>query len=128
MYAEPLFDPPEPSRTPAAVSVPITVVVVHWNRKNLLAACLDSLAQQTWRDLEVVVVDNGSADGSVAFVKDLGAGYPVPLRLIENSNNRGFCAANNQGFAASRSELVALLNNDGGRTRMAGGAGTGDPQ
>jgi GT2 family glycosyltransferase len=88
------------------------VVVVNWNRKNLLVACLDSLARQTWRDFEVVVVDNGSEDGSVAFVKDLAPNYPVPLRLIENSNNRGFCTANNQGFAASRSELVALLNND----------------
>jgi len=112
MCAEPLFAPPEPSSTPATVSVPITVVVVNWNRKNLLAACLDSLARQTWRDFEVVVVDNGSDDGSAALVKDLSAGYPVRLRLIENSNNRGFCAANNQGFAASRSELVALLNND----------------
>jgi GT2 family glycosyltransferase len=88
------------------------VVVVNWNRRNLLAACLESLARQTWRDFEVVVVDNGSNDGSVALVKDLNTGYPVPLRLIENSNNRGFCAANNQGFAASSSELVALLNND----------------
>jgi GT2 family glycosyltransferase len=112
MDAEPLFDPPEPSRTLAAVRVPITVVVVNWNRQNLLAACLDSLARQTWRDFEVVVVDNGSDDGSLALVKDLSVGYPVPLRLIENSNNRGFCAANNQGFAASHSELVALLNND----------------
>ena len=38
--------------------------------------------------------------------------YPVPLRLIVNPANRGFCAANNQGFAASQSELIALLNND----------------
>src|SRR5580700_943956 len=112
MPAEPFVDPPERTRTPAAVSAPITVVVVNWNRRKLLAACLDSLARQTWRDFEVVVVDNGSNDGSVALVKDLSTGYPVPLRLIENSNNRGFCAANNQGFAASRSELVALLNND----------------
>jgi hypothetical protein len=86
--------------------------VVNWNRRNLLAACLDSLARQTWRSFEVVVVDNGSNDGSAALVKDLSPSYPVPLRLIENSNNLGFCAANNQGFAASTSEFVALLNND----------------
>ena len=108
MPAEPFFDPEKPSLTPAAISV----VVVNWNRRNLLAACLRSLAGQTFRDFEVVVVDNGSSDGSVALVKDLATGYPVPLHLIVNSNNRGFCAANNQGFAASRSELVALLNND----------------
>jgi GT2 family glycosyltransferase len=112
MRAEPLFDPPERSRTPAAVNAAITVVVVNWNRRHLLAACLDSLARQTYRNFEVVVVDNGSNDGSVALIKDLAGGYPVPIRLIENSNNRGFCAANNQGFAASHSELIALLNND----------------
>jgi GT2 family glycosyltransferase len=42
----------------------------------------------------------------------MASSFPVPLRLIENASNRGFCAANNQGFAASQSELVALLNND----------------
>ena len=45
-------------------------------------------------------------------MRDLSSSYPVPLRLITNLSNRGFCAANNQGFAASQSELVALLNND----------------
>ena len=46
------------------------------------------------------------------MVKDISRSFPVPLHLIENTENRGFCAANNQGFDASRSELVALLNND----------------
>ena len=46
------------------------------------------------------------------LVDELARAYPVPLRLIVNPDNRGFCAANNQGFAASQSELVALLNND----------------
>lgn len=86
--------------------------MVNWNRQGLLRACLDSLARQTHPSFEVVVVDNGSEDGSQALVKELAGAYPVPLQLITNSNNRGFCAANNQGFAASRSELVALLNND----------------
>lgn len=46
------------------------------------------------------------------MVKDISRTFPVPLQLIENTENRGFCAANNQGFAASRTPLVALLNND----------------
>jgi GT2 family glycosyltransferase len=92
--------------------VTISVVVVTWNRRELLQACLASLARQTHPRFEVVVVDNGSEDGSAAMVRDLVASYPVPLRLIANSSNRGFCAANNQGFAASQAELVALLNND----------------
>jgi len=89
----------------------VSVIVVNWNRRELLRACLESLAKQDHSSFEVIVVDNGSKDGSVELVRMLDR-YPMPLRLIENSTNRGFCAANNQGFAASASELVALLNND----------------
>ena len=91
---------------------PITVVVVNWNRKELLKACLSSLARQTHPNFDVLVVDNGSSDGSAELVRELAPSYPVSLHLIANLNNLGFCAANNQGFAGSRSELVALLNND----------------
>jgi GT2 family glycosyltransferase len=94
------------------VSQKISVVVVNWNRRQLLRACLDSLAHQNHGSFEVIVVDNGSGDGSPEMVEELAKSFPVPLRLIANSGNRGFCAANNQGFAASRSPLVALLNND----------------
>ena len=87
-------------------------MVVNWNRGQLLRACLDSLARQRHSSFEVIVVDNGSADESPAMVREMAASFPAPLRLIVNPTNRGFCAANNQGFAASRSELVALLNND----------------
>ena len=90
----------------------ISVIVVNWNRKLLLRACLESLARQTRTDFEVIVVDNGSRDGSPAEVRQMAESFPVPLRLICNRQNRGFCAANNQGIAASRSDLVALLNND----------------
>jgi len=85
---------------------------VNWNRRELLRACLASLARQSHSSYEVIVVDNGSTDGSAELVEEVAAAYPVPLRLIRNSTNQGFCAANNQGLAASRSELVALLNND----------------
>ncbi len=88
----------------------ISVVVINWNRKDLLRACLNSLATQTFTDFEVIVVDNGSSDGSIALVK--GMNLPFPLRLIENQENRGFCAANNQAFAVSQAKYVALLNND----------------
>jgi len=59
-----------------------------------------------------MVVDNGSSDGSPEMVREMAESYTVPLQLIINSENRGFCAANNQAIAASRSEFVALLNND----------------
>jgi GT2 family glycosyltransferase len=85
----------------------ISVVVVNWNRKDLLRACLASLARQRGAAFETIVVDNGSSDGSAdAAEREFGA------RVIRNRENRGFCAANNQGIAAARGEFIALLNND----------------
>ena len=92
----------------------ISVVVVNWNRHNLLKACLESLARQKLNQtFEVVLVDNGSADGSPEMaVREFSKQAAFRLTVIRNSENRGFCAANNQGFTASDSEFVALLNND----------------
>jgi GT2 family glycosyltransferase len=88
--------------------------VVNWNRRDLLKACLQSLTrQQMNQPFEVVVVDNGSDDGSPEMVLSEWGNNPlVPVVLLRNRENRGFCAANNQGFAASDAEFVALLNND----------------
>jgi GT2 family glycosyltransferase len=90
----------------------ISVVIVNWNRLDLLRACVDSLAAQTFQDFELIVVDNGSDDGSPAFVQDLATHFPRPVHIIQNQENKGFCAANNQGFAESQADYIALLNND----------------
>lgn len=85
----------------------ISVVVVNWNRKELLRACLESLRPQTGVRFETIVVDNGSVDGSADMAeREFGA------RVVRNRENRGFCAANNQGIAAAAGEFIALLNND----------------
>lgn len=86
---------------------------MNWNRRELLRACLVSLRAQTATRFEIVVVDNGSVDGSVDLVEGLRkeAGMP-PVRLIRNRENRGFCAANNQGIALARAPFIALINND----------------
>src|ERR1700729_1969919 len=62
----------------------VSVVVVNWNRRELLQACLASLSRQTHPSFEVVVVDNGSTDGSIEMVRALAASFPVSLRLITN--------------------------------------------
>ena len=85
----------------------ISVIVVNWNRRELLRASLESLRRQKGVDFETIVVDNGSSDGS-ADMADREFGCVV----IRNRQNRGFCAANNQGIAVARGEFVALLNND----------------
>ncbi len=86
----------------------VSVIVVNWNRRGLLAACLKSLALQTQKNFEIIVVDNGSTDGSVEMIaREFSA-----IRVICNGENYGFCAANNQGIEASQADFIALLNND----------------
>jgi GT2 family glycosyltransferase len=85
----------------------ISVAVVNWNRREHLRACLQSLSAQRGASFEVIVVDNGSSDGSAEMARsEFGA------TVIANTANLGFCAANNQAFAAARGEFIALLNND----------------
>jgi hypothetical protein len=92
----------------------IAVVVVNWNRCDLLRHCLRSLVRQTIaRPFDVVVVDNGSHDGSVEMVRrEFSNEHNFRLTVICNRENKGFCEANNQGISASESDFVALLNND----------------
>lgn len=89
----------------------VSVVIVNWNRCALLESCLRSLAREQGAPFEIIVVDNGSTDGSRELVRTFMGG-PQAVRLIENPDNRGFCEANNQGIAAARGEFIALLNND----------------
>ncbi len=87
----------------------VTVVIPNLNGRNLLGDCLTSLERQTFRDFEVVLVDNASDDRSVDFVKDHFAWVG---KIIENAENEGFARASNQGITASEGEFIALLNND----------------
>lgn len=87
----------------------VSVIVVTWNGLAYLPDCLDSLAAQTYPALEVVVVDNGSTDGSVEYLRGQRAGR---LHLVESPSNLGFAGGNNLGIRASKGVYLALLNND----------------
>ncbi len=84
------------------------MIILNYNGKDLLGECLDSLRAQTFRDFEVILVDNGSSDGSVDLVRST---YP-DVTVIENGTNLGFGEGNNVGIRVATGEIVALLNND----------------
>lgn len=86
----------------------VSVIVVNWNGKRLLSECLDGLRRQIYRRFSVILVDNGSSDGSVDFIHR----YYPEVRTIALSKNVGFSAANNYALKSIQGEYVALLNND----------------
>jgi glycosyltransferase involved in cell wall biosynthesis len=90
------------------VSPYVTVVVPNWNGERFLNLCLTSLRRQSFEDFETILVDNGSTDASVDFVK---RNFPE-VRVVSLTHNRGFSAAVNAGIQASQAEYVVLLNND----------------
>lgn len=84
-------------------------MVVNWNGRAYLETCLRSLEKQSFRDFEVLVVDNGSGDGSVAMVRSQ---FPWVAQIVENRENLGFGVANNQAIVRARGPYIVLLNND----------------
>ncbi len=85
-----------------------TIVIPNYNGIKYIEACLESIYSGTVKDIEIVVVDNASKDGSLELIKEK---FPQ-VCLIENSENTGFCKAVNQGIRASKTPYVILLNND----------------
>lgn len=86
----------------------VSVVVINYNGLEHLELCLGALGRQTHRDFEVVLVDNGSTDGSEDYVR---SHFPH-VRIVRLEKNAGFCGGNNAGIRAARGDLIALLNND----------------
>lgn len=86
----------------------VSIVVVNLNGKHYLERCLTSVLAQDYARFDVVLVDNGSTDGSVAFVRDR---FPS-VDVIAAGENLGFATANNVGIRATDTPLVATLNND----------------
>lgn len=87
----------------------VSAIVLNWNGKGVIFECLDSLLAQTYGLYEVIVVDNGSEDGSLALIKDR---YRSRIKVIENPVNLGFAEGCNVGIRASSGEFIALANSD----------------
>jgi GT2 family glycosyltransferase len=88
--------------------IDLSIVIVSWNVRDLLRQCLHSVLDLQTCALEVIVVDNVSADGTVEMVQ---AEFPS-VHLIANTENRGFPAANNQGLALAQGRYTMILNPD----------------
>ena len=86
-----------------------SVIILNWNGRHLLEECLSSIRAQTFRDFETIVVDNGSTDGSVDWVKERWA---ESVSTVALPSNLGFAGGNNAGIRVARGRYVILLNND----------------
>jgi hypothetical protein len=91
-------------------SVPplVSLIIVNWNGRDLLDECLSALVAQTYRNFEVIFVDNGSIDDSLAFIQDK---FPF-VNIVPLESNRGFTGGNIAGYQVANGDYIVLLNND----------------
>ncbi len=94
------------------ISMKVSVVTPNYNGKDFLYAYFESLIKNSNEIGEVIIVDNGSRDGSQEFIRNYREKVDFPIVLIENSQNLGFAEAVNQGISKARYDYIFSLNND----------------
>lgn len=85
-----------------------SVVIPNWNGLKFLKVCLDALRAQTYPNIEVIIADNASTDGSQDFIRQ---NYPEVI-VLDMGYNSGFTGACNAGMKHAKGEIISLLNND----------------
>ena len=88
-----------------------SIIIPCWNQLEFTRKCIAALFRHTGPNWELIVVDNGSTDGTADYLGGIQDCSPVPVTVIANGTNRGFPAAINQGLVA-HGEYLVLLNND----------------
>jgi len=86
----------------------VSVIILSWNALPLLQKCLPSVVATRYGNVEIVLADNGSDDGSAEWVRTAHPG----VRIIRHPENWGFCRGNNEAIRQTDSDIVVLLNND----------------
>ncbi len=86
----------------------VSVSIVAWNSIKYIGKCLDAIAKQSYPNIEIIVIDNNSTDGTVKYLKE---NFPE-VKLVENRENKGFCAGHNIGIKLSRGDFILCLNPD----------------
>jgi len=99
----------KPGNTPSGLA---SIIVPCWNQLEFTRQCIAALVRHTREPWELVVVNNGSTDGTKDYLTGVQDAAPVPVTVIANATNRGFPAAINQGLQLARGEYLVLLNND----------------
>ena len=89
----------------------VSIIILTWNQLEYTKECLEALDRHTKQNHEIIIVDNGSIDGTPDWLQEHAAG-DNRLRLALNSDNRGFAAGCNQGLALAKGDWLILLNND----------------
>lgn len=97
------------SKSTSTSNAIVSVIIVNWNGKKWLRKCLDSLLSQTYKQLEIIVVDNASTDDSVQFMTKY---YANRISIIKSVENLGFAGGNNLGISRASGDLIMLFNND----------------
>src|SRR5579863_1643544 len=89
-----------------------SIIVPCCNQRGFTQLCLRALFRHTRPAWELIVVDNGSADGTGPYLEGVRDAAPVPVTVVSNRENLGFPRAVNQGLERARGEYLVLLNND----------------
>lgn len=89
--------------------VEVSVIIVNYNGEKYLKNCIDSLLNQTLKDFEIIIVDNGSTDSSVKYLKSI---KNEKIKTLFLDKNYGFGIGNNRGFEIAKGKFIVILNND----------------
>jgi GT2 family glycosyltransferase len=85
----------------------VSIIILNWNGADCICECLDSVLKTAYKNTEILVVDNGSTDGSQEIIKKFSR-----IQLVALKENIGFAAGNNVGFKNAKGKFIATLNND----------------
>jgi GT2 family glycosyltransferase len=92
----------------ASSSPLVSIIILNYNANQLIVDCVDSVLKSNYKNLEVILVDNASTDGSH---KECKKKFDI-IKLIENNENLGYCEGNNVGLREAKGQFIVVLNPD----------------
>lgn len=89
----------------------VSIIILNWNGGEIVCKCIESVLKTDYPDFEVILVDNGSTDGSIEKVSKLFEKQPR-LHILRLKKNTGFAMGNNIGALIAKGKYICFLNND----------------